>query len=323
MRQIDKIRGALLGLSVADALGVPYEFLSRAKMRDEPATDMRGYGTHMQPAGTWSDDSSLAFCTAESLSKGYNLRDMGRSMVRWFKEEAWTPHGRVFDIGIATSKALHRLRAGATPEESGLRDEKDNGNGSLMRILPLLFAIQSAPIDQRWQCTAEVSGLTHAHIRSQLACFIYLEYARLLAAGMDKFSAFTEMQTVVNDFLDGNAICTYEERNVFHRLLQHPVEGQEIRPVHAYSEDEIQSSGYVVHTLEAAFWCFLRYDDYRTIALAAVNLAEDTDTTACVAGGLAGLYLGEEAIPADWRHKLQRREDIEALAEALAIRFPN
>ena len=92
------IESGLFGLAVGDAVGVPVEFKSRTYLKENPVTEMFGFGTHHQPPGTWSDDSSLAFCLAESLCKGYDLFDIARNFVKWYSAELWTPHGRVFDI---------------------------------------------------------------------------------------------------------------------------------------------------------------------------------------------------------------------------------
>lgn len=311
-------RAALLGLAVGDALGVPVEFIGRDARRRDPVVDMRGYGTHHQPAGTWSDDSSLTFCLAETLAtKGYDLADAAQRFVRWQDEAYWTAHGRVFDIGIATGEALQCLRRGRKPEHAGGTGEYGNGNGSLMRILPLVFAIKDLSITERFQAVREVSSITHGHIRSIMACFIYLELARELVAGFDKQAAYNAMQQTVNAFFETEGVGSELEVRQFHRILENAYGDFVIQPLTAYKEAEIKSSGYVVHTLEAALWCLLTHDTYAATVLAAVNLGDDTDTTGAVAGGLAGLAYGEAAIPAEWLATLARRTDIEDLAARL------
>jgi ADP-ribosylglycohydrolase len=124
------------------------------------------------PAGTWSDDSSLAFCLTEALTQEFNLNTIGQNFVKWYHENYWTPHGNVFDIGIATRQAISRLAKGESPELAGGFDESDNGNGSLMRILPLLFYLLDKPINERYDITKKVSSITHGHIRSVTACLI-------------------------------------------------------------------------------------------------------------------------------------------------------
>jgi len=129
--------GGLWGAVVGDALGVPVEFRSREELRQDPVQDMRGYGTYNQPAGTWSDDSSLLLCTAESLLDGFDTRHLASLFVRWLHQAHWTPWEEVFDVGGTTHRAINNLSKGAEPEEAGLTDENSNGNGSLMRILPI------------------------------------------------------------------------------------------------------------------------------------------------------------------------------------------
>jgi ADP-ribosylglycohydrolase len=313
-----KTLDALMGLCVGDALGVPAEFQSRQSLKNMPVRDMVGFGSHNQPEGTWSDDSSLAFCLAESLCDGYDIGAIAKKFVAWYRAEVWTPHGRVFDIGIATSKALHRVAQGTNPLLSGGATEQDNGNGSLMRILPLIFYLVGKPIEQRFQIVSEVSSITHAHIRSILACFIYCEYALLLLAGKDKMEAYLQMQHIVLDFLAEFPFAPQTEIDKFHRVLGKAVSIYEFTPIHLCQEDEISSSGYVLSTLEASFWAFLTTTNYHDAVLKAINLGEDTDTTGCVTGGLAGLYYGVEAIPLTWRNRIVKKEEIETLAKKIA-----
>lgn len=312
------IYSALFGVAIGDALGVPVEFLSREKLKHSPVTEMMGYGTHNQPVGTWSDDSSLTFCLAEMLAKGYNLQDLANRFINWYEHAYWTAHKKVFDVGIATSRAIHKLEQGINPIFGGGTDEADNGNGSLMRILPLAFYVKDMHIEDRFKCVSDVSSLTHAHIRSILGCFIYIEYAIQLINGKDKFDAFEETKKIVNTFLNNNPICSDKEINKYRRILINPISNYEIKPLYEYSVSEISSSGYVVHCLEAALWCLLKENDYESTVLRAVNLGNDTDTTAAVAGGLAGILYGYEAIPQEWINVIAHKDDIADLCNRLS-----
>ena len=312
------IHSALFGLAVGDALGVPVEFKDRSYLKQFPVVDMMEYGSHHQPRGTWSDDSSLAFCLAESLCKRYDINDIGQKFVQWAKEELWTPHGRVFDIGISTDRAIYAIETGTKPILAGGSSEMDNGNGSLMRILPLLFYIKDLNIEKRFDIIKDVSSITHAHIRSVLACFIYLEYARYILIGNDKWSAYAKMQNSVTHFLNTNAICSQAEMDKFHKILGLQVGSYKPEVLHQLEENDIKSSGYVLNTLEASLWCVLNSNSYKEIVLKAVNLGHDTDTTGAVAGGLAGLIYGYEAIPEKWRNALSRRDDIIGLCDRLS-----
>jgi ADP-ribosylglycohydrolase len=296
---------ALIGLAVGDALGVPVEFKSREYLEQWPVTDMIGYGTHNQPPGTWSDDSSLAFCLAESLVTGYDLHDLACRFINWRYNAYWTPHGKVFDVGNTTSLAIHRLKNNTEPTFAGPNDEGSNGNGSLMRILPLAFYLADKTIDERFRIINDISCLTHGHIRSVLACFIYIEYALQVLAGKEKTEAYRLMQQQVNAFLAGSVIHPEEVRK-FARILTNDIT--------LLPENAIFSSGYVLHTLEAALWCILTNNTYADTVLQAVNLGEDTDTTGAVAGGLAGIIFGVDQIPQAWVYAFARKEAIVELA---------
>lgn len=313
-------RAALLGLAVADALGVPVEFQPRAARLKDPVTGMRAYGTHQQPAGTWSDDSSLTFCLAETLvrpngrSDAPDLGDFARRSINWLYHSYWTATAETFDVGNATRTAIDRLQRGVTPTSAGPNSEFDNGNGALMRILPLVFhetwQAEEFNLDAAWVLTEAVASVTHGHARSTLGCFLYLLVARSLLAGNAPADAYAQMCRQVKSWLATGSIPAVGQDVHYGRVLSGALPG--------LAEDEIKSSGYVVHTLEAALWCLLRHDTYAATVLAAVNLGDDTDTTGAVAGGLAGLAYGEAGIPEAWLAVLARRADIAALAERLA-----
>ncbi len=312
------IKDVLLGVAIGDALGVPVEFIPRKGLTNEPVAGMRAMGTHRQPIGTWSDDSSLTFCLAEMLCKEYDLQNLANRFINWKEHAYWTAHDYVFDIGIATSAAIYSLGKGTEPTLAGGNDEGSNGNGSLMRILPLLFYIKDMPVAERFRITHEVSSLTHRHIRSVIACFIYLELASQLLKGNDKWVAYKNMVQTVNDFLLNNPICSQQEIDRFHRILYNPIGDYEIKPIYEFERAEIYSSGYVLSTLEAALWCLFKTDSYKDAVLTAVNLGEDTDTVGAVTGGLAGLLYGSETISEEWLNVLVKRDEIEDLAQRLS-----
>lgn len=308
-KNFKQIKSALFGIAVGDALGVPVEFNSRETIAQNPVTDMIGYGTYNLPKGTWSDDSSLTFCLAETLTKDFDLQAIGGNFVKWFYENYWTARGEVFDIGIATKEAIERLSKGERPDLAGNFEESSNGNGSLMRILPLLFYVKNKPINERYQITKQVSSITHAHIRSVIACFYYLEFAKQILEGHDKFETYRLLQSSIPEFLKSLSINP-NEISLFDRLFK--------GNIFELPENEIQSSGYVLYTLEASIWCLLTTDNYHDAVLKAVNLGSDTDTTAAVTGGLAGLLYGFDNIPPDWLQNLARFNDIENLVSRMS-----
>lgn len=214
------VHSALFGLAIGDALGVPVEFRERDALKRFPVVDMREYGTHHQSKGTWSDDSSLTFCLADSLCNGYDLNEMAHYFLLWSRGEMWTPHGLVFDIGIATRNAICNISKGEIPLLCGGMDEEDNGNGSLMRILPLAFYLKGEEdVEMVFQKVKEVSSITHAHFRSVFSCFIYVVFAIELLKKTDKWEAYQKTKELINRFAQKKGFNSNEVR-LFDRILQ-------------------------------------------------------------------------------------------------------
>lgn len=300
----DRILGGIIGLVVGDALGVPAEFRSRTHLRQHPITGMTGHGTHNQPPGTWSDDSSLGLATLASLLEGYDPVDMMARFSRWWSEGYMTPHGRVFDIGNTTSASIQRFNMKRERSEWGSTSEGENGNGSLMRILPLSFYACQQDTQEIVARSFEVSALTHAHVRSRLCCAYYSLLVRDVVKGSSLTQAMSAASRELMPFVPN------EERTILARVLSGAI-------IHE-PEDRIRGSGYVVHCLEASLWCANRDNNFAEAVLAAVNLGEDTDTTAAVTGGLAGTIYGIAAVPEEWRSTLIRGDEVMAMAIALA-----
>lgn len=303
-----QILGGLLGVCVGDALGVPVEFRSRQELESSPITTMMGYGTYQQPPGTWSDDSSLTLCLAESLCGGFDLKDIAQSFCKWYKSAHWTAHHEVFDIGFTTKAAIARLEQGVTPTEAGGRDERSNGNGSLMRILPMAYLYQEWDYPQLMERVHEVSCITHGHLRSQIACGIYITIAIELLKGATPSQAYLQGIQRSREFYEQDPYQS--ELSEFDWIWRGDLA--------TLSRPEITSGGYVIHSLEASLWCLLTTQSYPEAVLKAVNLGSDTDTTAAITGGLAGIYYGVEGIPNEWLEVLARRDDIVELAGDLA-----
>ena len=299
----NRLEAILFGVAVGDALGVPVEFKRRGSFHVD---GMQGHGTHDQLAGTWSDDTSLTLALADVLADGtIPLAGLARNFIAWHDTGAFTPHGHVFDIGNATANAIARLKSGIAPEMAGGAEEFDNGNGSLMRIAPLVAVLVDKEPEERYRITKAVSSITHAHPWAVTACFLYLEILRKLYIGQPKENAYMELRSELvapPSFLDRGALAK------FSRILQ-----EDIRFL---AESQIRSSGFVVDTLEASLWCFLTTADYKDAVLKAVNLGEDTDTTGAVTGALAALAYGIDAIPHEWCDQLQGQEQITKLLGA-------
>lgn len=267
---MNTLRAAVYGLIVGDALGLPVEFKERGSFCIE---GMTGFGTYHQPPGTWSDDSSMTLATCDSIrEKGrLDLADLRRRFENWLFHGAYCAGEQLFDYGQTTYEALTCGH--------GLSDFWSNGNGSLMRIIPLAFLdVNDSDIDA-------VSALTHAHALSKEACRIYISVARGLLGGR-------ELPYILKEV---------EVSNHFFRLKE----------LARMPESQISSSGFVVHTLQASLWCLLQTDSFSEAVLKAVNLGDDSDTTGAVTGALAGIIYGYDAIPDDWVKTIRNKELIE------------
>lgn len=317
---LDKYKAAVFGLVVGDALGVPAEFKSRTEMKVHPVTDMMGYGTHQQPAGTWSDDSSMVIATIEWLGEMQDKEPdyalLMNKFSNWLMYGDYTPYGETFDCGISTSRAIINYGKGTNPLQCGGQTDWDNGNGSLMRILPAALWCSKDLANEEMigeDFIYDMSALTHGHLRSKMGCLIY---SKLVAdmpfcQGGDKIKLVEKSMLACKkyfDSMDDEEVA--HEKEKYARLL-------DIEAFQQLDENEIKSSGYVVDTLEAAIWCFLNTDTYRDCVLKAVNLGEDTDTVGAVAGGLAGLYYGIEEIPEEWMNILPKKAWITELIEKM------
>ena len=314
MRNIWK--DGVMGVVVGDALGCPVQFRSREEIARDPVTGMRGYGTFNLPEGSWTDDSSLTLALLESIRRtgGIDLKDIMDNFVRWLDDGEFTPYGYAYDIGRGTQQAIRKYKYSHNPRTSGGHGEKDNGNGSLMRILPAaLYCLEKNLLPREAvEIVHAVGGLTHAHIRSNIGCGLYYfmaaavvdgegSLAERLQSGLDAGFAFYEA-----NFYDLDDLEFYDRLRDLDAFARLP-------------EGKIRGSGYVVEALEAAVWCLAATHSLEDALLKAVNLGEDTDTVAAIAGGLAGLYYGYQAIPADWLAAIKRREWIEGLCEGIAL----
>ncbi|MBS1911160.1 MAG: ADP-ribosylglycohydrolase family protein [Bacteroidetes bacterium] len=303
MLTTEQIDGAIIGLLVGDALGVPYEFHPPGRIPHphliEFAPPAGFFRSHSGvPIGTWSDDGALALCLLASLVEcnELNVDDLASRMTRWLNNGYMAVRNQVFDVGIATAEAIESLDAGADPMRAGRTDEMSNGNGSLMRVLPL--ALWHRGSDAELARDAELqSRLTHGHRRSRLCCALYVLWARRTAAG------------AADPWLDA-ADTLMEIHADDHEALEELEEA--IRP---YEERAVSGSGYVVDALHSARWA-VEQGPYEVAVKAAVSLGNDTDTTACIAGGIAGLRDGLDAIPSRWRNGLRGREILDPLLAA-------
>ncbi len=311
---LDGIMGVVLG----DALGNPVQFMSREDVRKAPVTGMRGGGAYKTPVGTWTDDTSMTLAALSSINRlgMIDPKDIMEQFCKWLKEGKYTPFGEAFDIGRGTWDAIMRyLREGDIKTCGGIF-ERENGNGSLMRIMPA--CLYCAELQIKGLLTDEeaaglihtVSGLTHNHLRSKIACGLYYFMVRALLDPAPDME--TDLIHRLSEGLD-DGFAFYGSRLQCVTELSHYARLRNLFSFKDLPAQEIRSSGYVVDTLEAAVWSLITTESFETALLKAVNLGEDADSVGAVCGGLAGLYYGYEDMPADWLNVLQRREWIETL----------
>ncbi len=310
---LKKVYDGIIGLAIGDALGVPVEFKSRQEIAENPVVSMREYGTHNQPIGTWSDDTSLTLALIDSIIEKNKIDyvDIMDRFSNWLMYNDYTARGEVFDVGNATSRAIMNYGRGIDPLECGGISEYENGNGSLMRILPIAYYLQKQKdntMESKMEIVHNVSALTHRHPISLIACGIYVNIAlRLLKIEESLYVCVEQGISEAFEFYDTEMP---DEADNYNRL-------RNLSSFSNLAEEEIKSSGYVVDTLEASIWCLLNTNSYKECVLKAVNLGNDTDTVGSVVGGLAGIYYGSDDIPEEWLDVLVRRQYIEELCEKL------
>lgn len=293
--RIDRSKGALLGLAVGDALGTSVEFKPRGSF--EPLTDIVGGGPFRLKPGQWTDDTSMALCLGASLLEhGFDMADQLDRYLQWHDEGYMSSTGQCFDIGMATSAALEHYRATGTTR-AGSTSVQSAGNGSIMRLAPVVIGYQNEP-SLAIQYSAEQSKTTHRAAECLQACRLMAEV--LLRA------------------LNGDAKDAVLAPSTQNLQWSAPLQAVANGDYKHKQEQDIQGAGYVVQSLEAALWCFHTTSSFQDCVLRAANLGDDADTTAAVAGQIAGAYYGVQAIPTHWRQRITLGNDIEAMAEQLA-----
>ena len=289
----------LMGFVVGDAMGVPLEGKSRKDLLKKPVTKMTGYGSHNMPEGTWSDDTSMMIATIDSINSknGIDYEDIALKFAAYKNHAQYTPDHEVFGIGSITAKAIDYFEENHdNPIECGLKNIESNGNGSLMRILPIAYyAVETHLKDiEVLELVKNISSITHAHEISIMGCYIYTRFAMFLLNGKDKYSAYSMTKCV--DY----TMFSDETRQYYDRLLKDDISKLKIKDIH--------SSGFVIDTLESCIWVLLKSENYKEAVIGAINLGGDTDTIAALTGGLAGIIYGYDFIPPEWVDKIARKE---------------
>ena len=296
-----KVENGIIGFVVGDTMGVPVEFNSREKLLLNPVTEMLEYGTHNMPKGCWSDDTSMTLATMDSIikCKEINTNDMADKFIKWYRNGEYTATGIMFDIGTTTQQALVKYQRGIDiASKCGGEREYDNGNGSLMRMLPIAYYSYLKVLEdiEILKIVKEVSSITHRHPISILGCYIYVRLAIELLKGKELLQAYQEIKKLDYSYFTEDTIYRYE------RILNNDIG--------LYSINDISSNGYIVSTLEAVIWTLINSKSFNETIIKAINLGEDTDTVGACVGGLAGIYYGIENINQKWKDNILRYDYI-------------
>jgi ADP-ribosyl-[dinitrogen reductase] hydrolase len=291
----DRGIGAMLGLAIGDAIGTTIEFSRRDS--HPRLTDMVGGGPFSLEPGQWTDDTAMALALADSLLRNAELdpNDLMANFLKWWKHGAYSCTGTCFDIGITTSQALRRFRDHGDPY-AGDKSPNSAGNGSLMRLAPVALAHWRKP-ELAVAIASKQSRTTHAAPQALAACG---GYAKLLALAIGGASA--------EEVLAANVVASTGEP-IIDAIFAGSWRGK--------SREEIRSSGYVAHSLEAALWCVGRSSTFKEAILLAANLGDDADTTAAITGQLAGAIWGANSIPVEWRRQIAWSDRIQSIAKSL------
>ena len=296
-----KVENGIIGFVVGDTMGVPVEFNSREKLLLNPVTEMLEYGTHNMPKGCWSDDTSMTLATMDSIikCKEINTNDMADKFIKWYRNGEYTATGIMFDIGTTTQQALVRYQRGIDiASKCGGEREYDNGNGSLMRMLPIAYYCYLKGLEDTeiLKIVKEVSSITHRHPISILGCYIYVRLAIELLKEKELLQAYQEIKKLDYSYFPEDTIYKYE------RILNNDIG--------LYNIHDISSNGYIVSTLEAVIWSLINSKSFNEAIIKAINLGEDTDTVGACVGGLAGIYYGIENINQKWKDNILRYDYI-------------
>ena len=301
---MSKFIDSIIGHAVGDAMGVPTEFCVREYLLKNPVKEMIGSDKTGQPAGSWSDDTSMEIATIDSFiqNKEFNYDDIMHKWEEWINEAKYTANNDTFDVGRTCLRAIRNHSLGTEPLKCGTDGEQSNGNGSLMRILPvaLYSYYRKLDVNEIIKLTNELSSLTHKHDISKLGCYIYVRYIMFLLDGKNKNEAYELIKTLDYSTYDEYAISKYE------RILKNDIA--------SYTIDNILSTGYVVDTLECSLWILLNANSYKETIIATTNIGNDTDTIGAIAGSMAGIIYGYDSIPTSWIDKLMRKDYLIGLA---------
>lgn len=293
----NKIYNSLMGFVVGDSLGAALEFLSKEQIEKLGKYDIKQTSFNQSVVG-WTDDSSLMLGLVETINEnGLDFNLYSQKMVRWLFEGYLTPNGKAVGVGKGTFFSVGKLKKGASFLTSGESGINSNGNGSLMRILPLVFYLKCDK-KEKYNIVKTCSAITHAHDISKIACCIYTEYFWQLMEVGDKIKAYKNMQNNIKEYFLGNP-----HMEIFANILN--------ENIYDKPYNTLSGEGYVVSTLEVVLHCFINHTSFSSCVLSAINVGGDTDTNAAITAALAGYYYNE--VPVKWEQQIVKHEMIENL----------
>jgi ADP-ribosyl-[dinitrogen reductase] hydrolase len=301
-----KISDGFFGVCVGEALGLPVDCRSRKYLEQNPVTDFEGFGTYNLPPGTWSDGSSLTFCTAEAFITGYNLERIAEKFILWRDTGYWTPNGELVGKWNHNADIVQNLKQRVSGAFFKPRENGEPNNFSLLWVLPLAYVTYGLSLQKRAKVVREVVNFIDGNPLSIIGAVMYNEMAIGLLDEKPIQDAVVGAQEAITKL--------YGDREEFSAFS--PVFGGRIISL---TEPDLRASNNLIDTLIAAVWVLLHGKNYRETLLAAVNLGEDTDSLGAVTGGLAGIAFGYESIPGAWVQQVARKKDI----EELILRFTN
>lgn len=313
---MENIKDIIYGLAIGDALGVPIEFQTREYLKKNKVNKMLAYGTHNQPKGTWSDDTSLTLCLLDAIDYNQDIIDEQRikeNMINWYNKSYFTATNNRFDIGFTTALAIENIQKGYPLYTCGPANLNSNGNGALMRISPLVNLLKDKPIEERYPIIKNITSITHGHEINILGCCFYIELMIniLNNRNKDKFDILNE---TIKEFIKFYEKTDLKEfLNLYKRILDKEIF---IKNKSKYDISIINSSGYIIDSLEASIFCFVTENSYKKAVIKAINLGKDTDTIGAITGSMSALYYGFNNIPKIWIKSLKNKELINLILKS-------
>ena len=293
-----KIKSAIYGFVIGDAMGVPVEFEDREKLMESPVTNMLGYGSYDVPKGVWSDDTSMTLATIDSIIVNKNeLNDIADKFCEWINNAKYTATNEVFDIGTTTKYSLMRYwNNNIDATKCGGTGMSENGNGALMRMLPIaLYCFYNKMEDNDIiNIVRNTSSITHAHEISIIGCYMYVKYIIFILSNNNKTESYKLLQKI--DY----SIFNKDNINLYERIIKDDIS--------KYSLDTIKSTGFVVDTIVSVLWVIFKTEIFNEAIIGSVNLGGDTDTIAAITGSIAGILYGYDSMNKKWIKDIKNKK---------------